>query len=56
MLVGSVIVYSAFGAAPTAEEAAEAPPSPTAPRREKSSGFMDRMEDRWRRRSEDGQQ
>ena len=55
MLVGSVIVYSAFGAAPTAEEAAGTP-APAAPRREKSSGFMDRMEDRWRRRSDDGQE
>ena len=52
MLVGAVIAYSAFGARPAEEAAAPAKPaSPGA-----SSGFMDRMEDRWRRRSEDGQQ
>lgn len=50
MLVGSVIVYSAFGARAAVEEA---PASPAAPK--PTSGFMDRMEDRWRRRSEDGQ-
>jgi hypothetical protein len=54
MLVGSVIVYSAFGSRPVADEATSAGPS--APRAAKSPGFMDRMEDRWRRRSEDGQQ
>ncbi|MHB1164649.1 MAG: DUF3040 domain-containing protein [Candidatus Nanopelagicales bacterium] len=56
MLVGAVILYSAFGtrAPETAGEAAAAPAE--APRSRKSSGFMDRMEDRWRRRSDDGQQ
>lgn len=52
MLVGSVVVYSAFGARP-AEAADTAAP---APKPSASPGFMDRMEDRWRRRSEDGQQ
>jgi Na+-transporting methylmalonyl-CoA/oxaloacetate decarboxylase gamma subunit len=53
MLVGAVAIYSSFqvrtadGTTPTAS-AASPPP--------KSSGFMDRMEDRWRRRSEGGQQ
>ncbi|MDO8310168.1 MAG: DUF3040 domain-containing protein [Actinomycetota bacterium] len=53
MLVGAVVLYSAFGTrAPD-----EATPAPAeAPRSRKSSGFMDRMEDRWRRRSDDGQQ
>jgi len=54
MLVGSVIIYSAFSARPA--EDAEAAAKPSAPGPVKSSGFMDRMEDRWRRRSEDGQQ
>ncbi len=54
MLVGSVIIYSAFSARPA--EDAEAPAKPADPGPSKSSGFMDRMEDRWRRRSEDGQQ
>jgi hypothetical protein len=54
MLIGSVIVYSAFGS--RAAEDAEAPTSPTPPKAAPSSSFMDRMEDRWRRRSEGGQQ
>ena len=54
MLVGSVIVYSAFGARPAEE--GEAPANPSAPKPPASSGFMERMEDRWRRRSEGGQQ
>jgi hypothetical protein len=54
MLVGSVVVYSAFGARPAEGAAAEA--TGPAPKPSASPGFMDRMEDRWRRRSEDGQQ
>ncbi len=53
MLVGSVTIYSSFQVR-TEEEAA--PTGSAAPRPPKSSGFMDRMEDRWRRRSEGGQQ
>jgi hypothetical protein len=52
MLAGSVAIYSAFGARPT-EEAAASPSAPEAP---KSPGFMDRLEDRWRRRTDGGQQ
>jgi Flp pilus assembly protein TadB len=55
MLVGSVIVYSAFGAKPAAEAATPETPS-SSQGSAKAPGFMDRMEDRWRRRSEDGQQ
>jgi hypothetical protein len=55
MLVGSFVVYSAFGARPATDEAA-APAGSATPRPTKSPGFMDRMEDRWRRRSEGGQQ
>ena len=55
MLVGAVIVYSAFNA--RSVEEADATANPAAPSRaSKSPGFMDRMEDRWRRRSEGGQQ
>lgn len=54
MLVGSVVVYSAFGARPAEGAAADTPAA--APKPSASPGFMDRMEDRWRRRSEDGQQ
>lgn len=54
MLVGSVVVYSAFGARPAEGAAPEA--TGPAPKPSASPGFMDRMEDRWRRRSEDGQQ
>lgn len=54
MLVGAVLVYRAF----QRREAVEAGDTPgaAAPRPAKSAGFMDRMEDRWRRRSEGGQQ
>lgn len=55
MLAGAIVIYSAFRTrAPEAET--EGTAAPAAPRPAKSSGFMDRMEDRWRRRSEDGQQ
>jgi hypothetical protein len=54
MLFGSVVVYSAFSARPVDE--AEAPANDPSPRSSKAPGFMDRMEDRWRRRSEGGQQ
>jgi Flp pilus assembly protein TadB len=54
MLVGGVVVYSAFGSRPAGEAAAPAKPAASGP--DRTPGFMDRMEDRWRRRSEDGQQ
>ena len=54
MLVGSVIVYSAFGTRP-AEDVAS-PENPPSQGSAKAPGFMDRMEDRWRRRSDDGPQ
>ncbi|MBI1349745.1 MAG: DUF3040 domain-containing protein [Actinomycetales bacterium] len=51
MLVGTVAIYSAFTrGTPAASEEAAAPPRPASP------GFMNRMEDRWRRRSEGGPQ
>lgn len=54
MLIGAVLVYRSFQRrAP--EETGETPGA-AAPRPAKSSGFMDRMEDRWRRRSDGGQQ
>lgn len=54
MLAGGVVIYSAFRVS-APEEGTSAGPAP-APAPKKSSGFMDRMEDRWRRRSDDGQQ
>ncbi len=54
MLAGSVLIYSAFQVRPVDEAAA--PAAESAGRSRKSSGFMDRMEDRWRRRSDEGQQ
>ena len=54
MLVGAVMVYSAFSRRPEEPAAADAPPAPA--KAPKSPGFMDRMEDRWRRRSDEGQQ
>ena len=59
MLIGCVIVYSAFQSrGPVAEGSAEegaAPAGGTAPPPSSGPGFMDRMEDRWRKRHEDGQ-
>ena len=61
MLIGCVLVYSAFRGGPAAaseDASAEGPQAPGAPGSSEppgGSGFMDRMEDRWRRRSEDGQ-
>lgn len=53
MLLGSVMIYSSFKVRPVDEAA---PTSPSAPPSRKSPGFMDRLEDRWRRRAEGGQQ
>ena len=61
MLIGCVIVYSAFQSRGAVVEDAEAAPAPgptAGPGPSGSaggSGFMDRMEDRWRRRNEEGQ-
>ncbi|MFZ4486557.1 MAG: DUF3040 domain-containing protein [Candidatus Nanopelagicales bacterium] len=56
MLIGAVIAYSAFripsAGAVEQESGTEAPAArQQAP---KSSGFMDRLEDRWRKRNEEG--
>jgi hypothetical protein len=56
MLVGAVIAYSAFRmpSAPVTEQESGAQ-APTAPQQApKSGGFMDRLEDRWRKRNEEG--
>ena len=53
MLVGSVVAYSAFTARPAPAEAAEQAATPS-PRPPKTGGFMHRMEDRWRRRTDEG--
>lgn len=55
MLVGAVVVYRSFGRRVSPSASGEAPaapgsgPGPAA----KEPGFMNRMEDRWRRRTED---
>ena len=56
MLVGAVIAYSAFRIpAAAAQEQEPGSPAPAAqPQAPKSSGFMDRLEDRWRKRNEEG--
>jgi Flp pilus assembly protein TadB len=55
MLGGAFIAYSAFSRRAAAETGdAPAAPGPATPA--KGPGFMDRMEDRWRRRAEDGDQ
>ena len=71
MLIGCVIVYSAFQSRGVVAEEGEAAPGATAGPASQGgqtgqggaggsggqggSGFMDRMEDRWRRRNEEGQ-
>lgn len=52
MLVGAVLVYSAFSRGPAVAAAeGEQPTAPKAPK-QTGSGFMGKMEDRWRRRAE----
>lgn len=56
MLGGAVLTYFAFtrgGGASTAAAGTDAPaPSSTAKQQPRSSGFMDRMEERWRKRAD----
>ncbi len=56
MLAGAVMTYFAFTRGGTASAEAATPDSPAAPGSTpappRSSGFMDRMEERWRKRSE----
>jgi len=54
MLVGAVLVYSAFRIGPTEVSATpgDTPTQTSSP--QKSSDFMNRMEDRWRKRREEG--
>lgn len=55
MLVGAVMVYSAFRLGPTDGVAVEGDAPTRMPSQPKSSDFMNRMEDRWRKRREEGQ-
>jgi hypothetical protein len=63
MLIGAVLTYSAFtGSISVSADGAEAETDPDieafrakAPKAPKNSGLMDRMEDRWRKRT-DGEQ
>jgi hypothetical protein len=56
MLAGAVITYFAFtrgSTTPVEGTSADTPPAPgTAPQPPRSSGFMDKMEERWRKRAE----
>lgn len=56
MLIGAVIAYSAFRmpSAPAAEQEPGAQAPAAQQQAPKSGGFMDRLEDRWRKRNEDG--
>lgn len=53
MLVGAVLVYSAFTAPRPVDEGGTDEPAP-APRQrtQQGPGFMDKLEERWRRRAE----
>lgn len=50
MLVGTVIAVTAFRVEPEQSQSAGS----AKPKRAAKSGFMDRMEDRWRRRTDEG--
>jgi hypothetical protein len=54
MLIGAVIAYSAFRVpnAPATPDASNS--APRQDKAQKSSGFMDRLEDRWRKRGDEG--
>lgn len=56
MLAGAVLTYFAFtrgSAAPVEGASADTPPATgSAPQPPRSSGFMDKMEERWRKRAE----
>lgn len=56
MLAGAVLTYFAFtrgSATPVEGAASDTPPAPgSAPQPPRSSGFMDKMEERWRKRAE----
>lgn len=56
MVLGATLAYSGLRARPASAEATGAPsgPAPKAPK--SSSGFMDKLEDRWRNRRDDGAQ
>jgi len=55
MLIGAVIAYSAFRVPSATVEQDPGVQAPAAqPQGPKSSGFMDRLEDRWRKRNEEG--
>ena len=63
MIVGATLTYLGLRARPAAataegEAAPQADSGASAPRRapKQSSGFMDRLEDRWRKRRDDGPQ
>jgi fatty acid desaturase len=63
MIVGATLTYLGLRARPAAataegEAAPQADAGASAPRRapKQSSGFMDRLEDRWRKRRDDGPQ
>lgn len=53
MLAGAIAVYSAFRMPAPTPDAPSAPAGRPAPK--STNGFMDRMEDRWRQRHDDGQ-
>lgn len=59
MVVGAVLAYSGLRGRPASETAATeggAAPTASAKASRRSSGFMDKLEDRWRRRRDEGLQ
>lgn len=57
MVIGTTLAYAGLRARPATEASADAAAAPSQPGAAKqSSGFMVRLEDRWRRRREQGPQ
>jgi len=55
MLIGAVIAYSAFRVPSATVDHEPGAQAPAAQQQDpKSSGFMDRLEDRWRKRNDEG--
>ncbi len=55
MLIGAVIAYSAFRVPSATVDQEPGAQAPAAQQQDpKSSGFMDRLEDRWRKRNDEG--
>jgi len=56
MVIGATLAYSGLRGRPAEAATAQGAPSGPAPKAPKQPGFMDKLEDRWRRRRDEGPQ